>query len=909
MVDIRGRHRRQAVCLWILWTGLVPAAGAGPVVSWDFAQGLSGWKANAFVERLSSGSEGLVFQSTGVDPWIEGPGIDLPGDGMTRVTVRMRSRANAAGELFHGAVFRAGHSVPFVVQNDGQWHDYELIIAEPLGRGTRFRLDPASSPGEVGVASIRVESLARPPEVPLERPVRRTVQPRPGCTVRSGDLTVSHGGGALGDLLISVAGREMALGYRAEVIGVILGDKVEWLRLGDGAAKMEVGEAAFSAEVALTDHQGGHWTIRRRISSRRAVGAVFVETCFEVDEDREVIYLPWLMLHCGLGTFGGHKAQAVLPGLEYLEDEPSSSQADITTPDHVRRMPDPVKVTFPLMALASNGAYLGLVWEPSPLASPLFDSPDRLIGSDSHLMAVTGPAVGRLRFENTLAAHSPVHLAKGQALTGTVTIIGGEGQTIVPAVQHCALGLRGLPELPSWKGGLQSAAELLGHGWKDSQIRQSGRVRHAVWSDSFGSGPAADAAVHMDWLSASLDPQGMPLADGLRAARDLALAALPADDPYASGVSHVRLPAAPLVFGRAQAYVRGRAEQARSLLKGFDDNGLKIYRPAKTDYGATHFAKHANGYGAADLAAILEAAALSGEASLTREALELLDKQTKQYQGTVPRGAQTWEVPLHTPDILASAYMTRAYCLGYVLSARQEHLDQARYWAWTGVPFIYLADPTPGEVGRYATIPVFGATDWQGSWFGRPVQWCGLVYASALRLLSSYDPGGPWPVMAKGITLTGLQMCWPVTDTARQGLLPDFYHLKGQVSDGPAINPGTLEAHLAEAFDSGTMYDLCRLKGEGWLIHAPCAIRVTESSSCVTLSLAGWGARGGSRPYHVWVSGVKARPDGIYRIAPGGQPSEPAAFEFDASMGLLVIEAAGPTELRLGPAVPAVVNP
>ncbi len=908
MLDRMGCYPRQApsgrlaLCLWISWIGLASTAGAGPTVSWDFTQGPLDWKGNTHVEQLGSGDEGLTFRSTGEDPWIEGPGFDLTGDGLTRVTLRMRSKANAAGELFYGPVFRAGHSIPFVVQNDGQWHDYELIIAEPLGRGTRFRLDPASSPGEVGVASIRVESLARPPEVPLARPVRQIVPLRPGRSVQSGELNVGHGGQALGDFVITVSGREMAVGYRAEVIGVILGGRVEWLCLGDAPVKMAVSEAGFCAEVGLTDRHGGRWVIARTVKPGQVDGTVLVETRCIVDADREVIYLPWLMLHCGLGTFGGHKAQAVLPGLEYLEDEPSSSQADITTPDHVRRMPDPLKVTLPLMALASGGAYLGLIWEPSALASPLFDSPDRVTGSDSHLMAVTCPAVGRLRFENTLAAHSPLHVAKGQALTATVTLSGGQGDTIVPALQHY-VRLKGLPELPSWKGGFESAVELLGHGWKDSQIRQAGLLRHAVWADSFRPGPAADAAVNMDWLAASLDPKGAALLDGLQTARDLTLAVLAEGDPYASGVSHVRLPVAPLVFGRVQAFVRSRMEQAEGLLKGFDDQGLKTYRPVKTDYGATHFAKNANGYSAADLAAILEAAALSGQASLIRRAIDLLDRQTAAYRGTVPRGAQTWEVPLHTPDILASAHMTKAYGLGYVLSGRREHLDQARYWAWTGVPFIYLIDPTPGEVGRYATIPVFGATDWQGSWFGRPVQWCGLVYASSLHLLSPCDPDGPWLQIAKAITLTGLQMCWPATDAARQGLLPDFYHLKGQVSDGPAINPGTIEAHLAEAFDRGRMVDLRRLDGEGWLIHAPCSIlKVTESSGRVTLTLAGWGARAGTRPYHVLISGVKVRPVTIERRSqtrPDRGPLEPAVFEFDPSLGLLVIEAAGPTELRV----------
>jgi len=93
----------------------------------------------------------------------------------------------------------------------------------------------------------------------------------------------------------------------------------------------------------------------------------------------------------------------------------------------------------------------------------------------------------------------------------------------------------------------------------------------------------------------------------------------------------------------------------------------------------------------------------------------------------VPRGAQTWEVPLHTPDILASAHLVRCYLYAYQLTGDADLLEQARYWAWTGVPFVYLEQPVPGDVGLYATIPVFGATQWVASWLGKPVQWCGLV--------------------------------------------------------------------------------------------------------------------------------------------------------------------------------------
>jgi hypothetical protein len=280
------------------------------------------------------------------------------------------------------------------------------------------------------------------------------------------------------------------------------------------------------------------------------------------------------------------------------------------------------------------------------------------------------------------------------------------------------------------------------------------------------------------------------------------------------------------------------------------------------------------------------------------------------YADTVPRGAQTWEVPLHTPDILASAHMVKAYTLGYIISGKHEYLEQARYWAWTGVPFIYLYPPTSAPVGVYATIPVLGATNWKAPvWIGRPVQWCGLAYASALHLLAEYDRQGPWEQIAKGITAAGLQMSWPQTDKNRQGLLPDFFDLKMQVGAGPAINPGTVQAHLAELYGKSKLYDVKKLADRGspagrmagWFIHAPCAISNTrQDQDLVTFVVSGWA----DKPYYVLISGVENEPDEILARAVAQESTEwssfePEKIEFHKQDKRLIINLQGRSEIRL----------
>ncbi|UCD49670.1 MAG: hypothetical protein JSW27_19320 [Phycisphaerales bacterium] len=865
-----GRTKTIAIvlgCLLILLAG--NEACAEIIVRWNFSRGLQGWTGNHFVEDLTYSRDGLSFLSTGVDPWIEGPAVDLPADRITKVTVRMRSDADRSGELFYGPSFRAGRSVRFTVNSDDQWHEYTLIITESLGARTRFRLDPATTAGNIRVSFIEVQTLTVYDDPPYQTPGRPDQASGRAQQVSSTSLTLRYFGAGIGDFVVEVAGQEMATAYDKELIGVLFDEEVQWLDLSMAQVEAEPDGDGLDLRARLTDQQGATWQVERKLRPEVNGGAIVMDVHIEVSADRDVVALPWLTLFPGLGTFGTGKDQGLLAGLEYLADEPSSSQADIVTSDHLRRAPKPAKVTFPVMAIAAEGRYVGLIWEPSEWIGPMFDSPDRVFNSGAHVVGLTGPAVGESRFENGLVAHTPVRLAADTPVTARIWIIGGQGTTVVPAVQHY-LRLRDLPSTPVFEGGFQAAARLFADGWLYSKIREGGLFRHAVWGNSFAAGPAPDAAAFMDWLAGSLEDAEADLIDELAMTRDLALLNTPESRHLDGGVSHVRTPAAPLVFGDLPGYVERRYEAALSAAARFDERGAKIYQPGNTDYGATHFADHANGYGAGELVTVLEGAALSANAELLETALDLLGKQTALYAETVPRGAQTWEIPLHTPDILASGLLVKAYTLGYVLSGREAYLQQARYWAWTGVPFVYLVSPTPGQIGPYATIPVLGATGWQGSWFGRPVQWCGLVYASALHRLSRYDAEGPWRQIAQGITAAGLQMTWPLDDTDRQGLLPDYFLFEAQYRDGPAINPGTTQASLAELFDVGTLYDIARLPAGAAFIHAPCEISgVSEEDGVVSFSVEGWAVRPEERPYHVMISGWTGPAPWVTACEPG----------------------------------------
>jgi hypothetical protein len=879
---------------------VMPVSVSGKVVAeWDLSEGTLGWTGNNRVENLSSSPEGLLVKSTGQDPWIEGPGIDLPSDKMIRLEIRMKSNADASAEVFYGKTFRAGHSVRFTTRNDGQWHDYSLVIREKLGKGTRFRLDPCTGSGQVTVAFIKVQAIGEITVPFLERPKKPEEITDRRSSVKSGDLEFKQYGDKWGSFVVEANGVEMAVGYESELLGIVFDESVEWLNLKDANVTFEQKRSEFFSKAVIEDSREGRWEIQRRIKPAEIKGTLIVEVQVKVNKDRDIVHIPWLTVFSGLGTFGERKSQGLFAGLEYLCDEPSSSTADIETPEHIRRVPEPVKITFPLMAIAHKDRYIGVIWEPSDIVATTFDSPDRVYKSGAHVMALSGPAIGELRFENDYCAHTGFRLRANKLLKVSMQIIGGKGKTVIPAIQHY-VKLKGLPDVPEFEGGFDAAVKLLAHGWLDSEINHDGLFRHAVWGNNFPPSQAADAAEFIDWLNNYCDDKS--LSKRLDEAKYQTLKRIPSGRPFTSSVGHAHLPTASFIFGRIYDFVQQRRREASSLLRNFDEDGIKKYRPGKKDYSRTHFAKHANGLAGRNMVRILEGAALSGDKELIDKSLELLDKQTELYTNTVPRGAQTWEVPLHTPDILASAHMVKAYTLGYMISEREKYLEEARYWAWTGVPFVYLHPPTDGRVGSYSTIAVLGATNWQAPlWLGKPVQWCGLVYCSALHLLGEYDKEGPWEKIAKGITATGLQMTWPLEDKERQGLLPDFFYLEAQISNGPAINPGTVQAHVSELYGKGKIYDLKKVRRQDWFIHAPCEISdIHQDNKQVAFRVDGWG----DKWYYVLVSGMKQKPRDVSVRKTGKEPGksssfEPAEKEFLDEFGNLIIKLKGKSEIRI----------
>src|SRR6185369_1773859 len=489
-------------------------------------------------------------------------------------------------------------------------------------------------------------------------------------------------------------------------------------------------------------------------------------------------------------------------------------------------------------------------WEQSTNFAALHDSPDRLFQSGGHLMGIISPGADpTLRDDGSVLPYDGQLLKAGQTLTLRATILGARGNTIVPAVQQY-VARRGLPVLTNIGYRASDYFTLEAHGWLDSQIRNGALFRHAVGA-SFNFTPAADAALYMDWLAAKV-PDATLSARLTSAAADARAAVAPVNYNSAA-VGHVRFPVTALVYGSVPDNVTTALNEGRAQLNLFQPDGSIFYQPPSggVDLGSTHWARDANGLTASHVTTVLERAAFSGDSALISEGLRLLRALNK-FRDTVPRGAQTWEVPLHTPDILASAWLVRAYTLGYELSGESDLLEQARYWAWTGLPFVYLTPPTDKPVGIYSTIPVFGATEFTFPWFGLPVQWCGLVYADAIRRFARHDPTGPWVQLADGIAAAGVQHTHLASEPAYQGLLPDSFNLRAQARNPVPINPATLLPTAIQLFGEAAVYDFHVFRQHGLRVHAPGPLTdLQETGQSVRFRANGWP----KSPWYVLING------------------------------------------------------
>lgn len=749
------------------------------LAQWEFDKpGGGGWSIERDAKTRFGGAAGVwTLEAIGTDPILISPPLKMAPRCV--VTLRMRTTAHGSGQIFWIGQEDRGPSEEyrsnFRVPPDGQWHTCEVEC--PFDRPLRlFRLDPATEPGEVEIDWIRVEQRTHHPveiesiaatgagttvhlrnysaEVIAASVNRTPVRLEPGALT---SVALPAGKGALlwtQEIRVEVPGfpplERVITGAGPGTGGIELGQGPVRLRVDPQGAYVGIrwGERELAYLGPLVAKGDRPVRLRAEVAGDGRIrfqedgGMVHGELCLQGEEIRWEVRAKEEIESPVLRTQGALE-QGLLAGVEHLgKGERSSSDLDIRGPERLRFAPDPMLLTMPLAVVVTPELSLAMRWE-DPALRPIFAAPNFFEGTADHRVAL-----------------------RGKQIRVAIRVGPGFPENRLEDAVLWAVRKRGLPELPAAPRGYRDQLALCRAGFEKSAVAaESGGWYHAVV------------------------PGGLHLPDKPQFFADhlSSLFRIRNEVPKHSGVvwggGHVENGTIYFVTGRAAEWLRIVENRAKHLLSVQRPDGSFRY---DGKYAEGHFEDTSSGQCAGPARQLLAYARATGDEASKDAGLKALEFM-KRFR--TPRGAQVWECPLHAPDVLASAYLVKAYTLGYELTGNGEWRDLAVRWALSGVPFVYQWSNQP--IMAYATTPTLCATNWTSPvWVGLPVQWCGLVYADALLDLALHDRTLDWRKLAQGILISGEQQMYP--DGPSIGLLPDSFALADQQRRPANINPATI---------------------------------------------------------------------------------------------------------------------
>ena len=533
-------------------------------------------------------------------------------------------------------------------------------------------------------------------------------------------------------------------------------------------------------------------------SGKKTIGAHYQ---VRTDKNRDLLYFQGPDLYAGEGSFGSRKHQALFPGLEYLEaDERSSSDRDMIPRIANRYAPHPYKVTIPLMAVQGDNCLVGLMWDQLQkwdgkhcTIAARFASPNFKDKQDNHLMGLFLPSIPSYVPQNAQRAGKPYLLEANKGISIKAHIVADSSAELLDIIDHyfAAYGMpseSSVPEtydriLEKCRVGYMKTmwdAKVVGtRYWDGGPAKQFPNACAILWNDAVWT---QDPAVKKSQK------------ERVRLIVNKAL--------EKKGVAGLVDPIDTRAFGTLPCHIRGYflpfyIGHLEGGLENWKDRVYKECIETQQEDGSWAVAGHkgckqgeeiVSGTVAELAGSILMYARITGDKPALESGLKAL-KYLDKFD--VPRGAQVWEVPKYTPDILASGHALWAYIEAYKITGHKHYLEKAKYWAKTGIPFVYLWQAPDVKLMKYCTIPVFGTTHYRGSWFGNPVQWCGLVHGYWLMKLAEYDKSYPWFTIGKGIVDNGIQQMLDLWKT-KPGVYTDSLGMIDRHVSGCKFEPESL---------------------------------------------------------------------------------------------------------------------
>ncbi len=590
----------------------------------------------------------------------------------------------------------------------------------------------------------------------------------------------------------------------------------------------------------FADGDAAPWPVRLSLTPDPSAPRIRLDYELTAPGEAELLAFGGPTVLAGDRTYGAQKDFAIFPGLEYLEGaEESSSPRDLAPPLNDRRVPAAFRVAAPLMAVQGEDSLVALLWDADQEWAPRrrqpaarFLAPMPGSGAESVHLSLAAPSVGRFVKENDAEATTPYSVSAGESLRLSAYLV----------LDHRArYDARSVVNGPH-RGGLVLQAM---QQWFEAYGLPEPSPQPRAWDDERALSREAYLATLWDedppgWRghTAAASEAGLDTAPGVLL--DLAEGVPPDIEPelrrrlglVTDRALREKGPNAFLASNRVElGFFLGHTPEALKALQGFAESmlrnredGLWVWRPGDREHRTLGVpGSHTLGQAAFPSLIALRAARYTGNADLAARALEAM-RQMEQYE--VPRGASMWECPQYQPDLLAAALAIKAYCEAYRLTGDAGHLAQARYWAWTGLPFLYTWELPSRPTMLYNSIGVIGSTYFTHSWLGRPVVWMGLDYAYALQDLAEFDRSFPWLTIAQGITNSAMWQQY--TDGPNTGLYPDSWELSENHPNPSSLNPVLLL--LNEYRLRGKSMDIrsARIGGEGGTVFISSGADILE---------------------------------------------------------------------------------
>jgi len=714
--------------------------------------------------RLTPTNESLKVESEGNDPYILLPPIKQLKAGTFEFRIRMKNTMRPSAVIYWTTTqqsnFCEENAVRFGFVPDGEWHSYtaEFTTTDPL---TQLRFDPGTSADIAEIAWVELYDVVYEAETPktldwVDPNWIKKVKEWTTATSKYGNITLKirfdkNGTGAVICIEDKAVGEIYPLAYHNPALPLGGAKKIPFYQ-ESSAATDKVGPLTVETgnnplEFTFPAVNG---TLRFRFNKNGDLD-------FDLKADVPVfgpVFRPY-----------GKMQQAILNGVEYLEKgEHSSSTADFGTKEHLRFAPNPMDVTWQFMSVVTDQAAFGLTWD-NPNTQAIFAVPDFILGdSTKHHLGLYG-----------------------KKLSGTLTIV-PPLPTALPAGEGTLASLTDLDSLILWSfqkhGGVPDLPKRL-RSDEEQRLLNLAAFEKSCIVDPNGKG----------WSHAAMpgdEKQYFPAmygSDFVTAIWQLS-GTLMTDKPLAHGGGHLSNPASFFLRGDAENFRTWKQNESKQIRSQQRPDGSFPY---KGIYLKGHWEDTASGHCGNALYRLLYTYQILGEPEALEAALKGLEFANKY---TVPRGAQVWELSLHTPDIMGSSRMCMANVWAYEATGDKKYLNHARHWAVTGLPFVYLWEQKPlagkdDPVMLYATTPVLGETNWAApNWIGLPVQWCGLDYSEACFMLSKHDHTVDWKKIGEGILITAERMQY--TEGPSIGLLPDSYTLLTQTPNPFDISPSVL---------------------------------------------------------------------------------------------------------------------